>query len=911
MNESEVEREKPEDTGASLLDRIAWAYRQIEPVTSGGQDFSGQSFGNYRLLEQVGRGGMGDVYRAERADGTFESQVAIKLLRASIDSELQTLRFARERRLLARLEHPGIARLIDGGSGPQGIPYLVMEWVDGEPVTAHAQRLDLSIEQRLQLFAEVCRAVAFAHRILIVHRDLKPSNVLVTRDGKVKLLDFGIGKLLSEAEEDAQPLTRTGAVPMTLAYAAPEQILDQPVTTATDVFALGVVLYELLTGQRPYRRDGLGPVALATQIDTEIITRPSDLLRRQAGGLVSRRLVKRLQGDLDTIVLTALKHEPERRYASAEVLLEDLRRHLDGLPIRARSDTAAYRLGKFVRRHRVGVVAAGLIVLSLIGGLAATLWQAQQARSQAQVAERESQRAQQTVEFLASLLEQADPDRAQGVAVTVRQVLDQAARSIDIELSAQPHLQATMQALIGRIYGQLELFEQAEEQLLGAMSNLARLDADGAEIAATEARLAQVYLGLGRWDEAERLARNSLDRRIARLGEHHPQVADSLIALATVEYQRGQPERGRELIGRALDLLQDAGPEALGHALNIAARIELDAGDFARAERRGRRAVEVWRTVDPARTRGLAQALAAHSAALTHLGQPDQLREAEAGWVEAIEIERVLLGDQHRRPAVLLGNLASARARLGDFDGGEQALVEALELTVNALGDEHPVVSTQLNNIAVFFHRQGKWPEAIDYYRRSIAVSERIHGDGHPEIGATRAFLGLALHRAGDERAESVYRTALRELIDSRTTEHEKIGNLRTDLGLLLAESGRYAEAERELRAGLAIVEPIFGTEDQRFDSARAGLGFVRCAQGYADEGEPLLQAARVWREQRYPEGNWRRIELDLYDIECQRARGQVEQARTALTRSLQQLGEATPQNQVLVNLAHRLQTRF
>jgi eukaryotic-like serine/threonine-protein kinase len=454
---SGTDQETPEGKGGALLDRIALAYARHYPAAAGGRDFSGQVFGDYRLLERVSRGGMGEVYLAERADGAFESRVAVKLLRASIDSDVRTRRFARERQLLARLEHPGIARLLDGGSGPQDIPFLVMEWVDGEPITAHVQRQQLKLESRLKLFADVCRAVSYAHRNLIVHRDLKPSNILVTRDGKVKLLDFGIGKLLS-ADED-QSLTRTGAVPMTQAYAAPEQILGHQVTTATDVFALGVVLYELVTGERPHRRDAHAPAALAAQVDTEVVTRPSEKLRRQTGDSAARRISRRLKGDLDTIILTALRRESDRRYASAEALLEDLRRHSEGLPIRARPDTAGYRIGKFLRRHSIGVTATALVMFALVGALSFSLWQSAGRKA-------EAERANAVQEFLISVFRAADPRVNAGENLTARELLDLAESRVGEEFVNRPRIQAELLTVIAetRQWQQNQLAAEAAAQ---------------------------------------------------------------------------------------------------------------------------------------------------------------------------------------------------------------------------------------------------------------------------------------------------------------------------------------------------------------------------------------------------------------------------------------------------------------
>ena len=335
---------------------------------------AGEHIGPYVLVSLLGRGGMGEVWVAERRDGQFEQNVALKLLRRGIDSEGIRRRFLQERQVLARLDHPNIARLLDGGEASDGRPYFVMELVEGEPITKFSREHEASVEERLRLVATCAEATAAAHRRLVVHRDIKPSNVLVSGDGRVKLLDFGIAKVLSDDAASTQ-WTRAEERVLTPTYAAPEQILGDPVTTATDVYALGVVLYELLTGAPPHDRTSRSAAKLAAQVERETLERPSRAVTASGGtdARSSRRLARRLEGDVDAIVQKALRREPERRYPGAAELGEDLRRHLAGLRVEARPDTLAYRAGKFIRRHRAGVAAAVLVVLALVAGLAATL----------------------------------------------------------------------------------------------------------------------------------------------------------------------------------------------------------------------------------------------------------------------------------------------------------------------------------------------------------------------------------------------------------------------------------------------------------------------------------------------------------------------------------------------------------
>jgi len=385
----------PESDGSS--DRIRASQLTIEVI--------GQRFGDYRIVEQIGEGGMGDVYRAVRDDEQYQQQVAIKLVRSGLDSALVLRRFKNERQILANLNHPNIGRLLDGGMTDRGVPFLVMELVDGKPIDQHCKGCNLSVRQRLELFLQVCSAVQFAHQRLIIHRDIKPGNILVTSNGVPKLLDFGIAKILERSELGGFEPTITVFRALTPAYASPEQVKCEPITTSSDVYSLGVVLYELLTGQHPHRRSDVSLEEVARAVCDIEPEKPSTAVRwqptrrsRQGSHSIAetgkrseetdRMISKRLRGDLDNIVLMALRKEPQRRYASVEQFAADIRRHLDNLPVFARKDTPRYRASKFVRRHKAGVTAAAAVVVTLIAALIITLHEARVAHLQQERAER-------------------------------------------------------------------------------------------------------------------------------------------------------------------------------------------------------------------------------------------------------------------------------------------------------------------------------------------------------------------------------------------------------------------------------------------------------------------------------------------------------------------------------------------
>jgi serine/threonine-protein kinase len=540
--------------------------------------------GPYRLIRELGRGGMGSVWLAERTDGTLKRQIALKLPHSSLPQRQLAERFARERDILAGLNHPHIARLYDAGVTEEGRPYLALEYVDGEPLNTYCDSWRLSIKARLELFLQVLAALQYAHGQLVVHRDLKPTNILVTPEGEVKLLDFGIAKLLTDGAAHETELTQLGGRALTPQYASPEQILGQPIGTASDVYALGVVLYELLTGSLPYRlkRDSRG--ALEDAILSSDVPRPSKtevlLGNARSRSSTASKLTSLLKGDLDTIVLKALKKNAAERYATAQLFADDLRRHLAGEAVQAQPDSGWYRTGKFVRRNWLAVSAASAVVVALSVGLGIALWQTQVARTEAQTA-----RAVQAFLldiFQANSSNQSDPQKAR--LTTARELLDIGAKKVDSALSEAPEAKIQILKTLGQLYIELGLnAESAQLQRKRVALARERFGSDSVHLAEALLDLAfavNTQLDDPEWQRALQEAEAVLDRR----HDSDSLLRASLLSRLADYYQEKDLAKAVGYIDRAIAIYDERPPSReLVSALFSAATIRMLSGDYVQA----------------------------------------------------------------------------------------------------------------------------------------------------------------------------------------------------------------------------------------------------------------------------------------------------------------------------------------
>jgi len=780
-------------------------------------DLAGERIGPYRIVRSLGRGGMGEVFLAERADEQFQQQVAIKLVRRGLLSRHVQGRLKLERQILATLDHPNIARLFDGGTTADGTPYIVMEYVHGEPIDIYCDSRSLTIEQRLQLFKVICSAVHRAHQNLIVHRDLKPSNILVARAGTPKLLDFGIAKLLDDRQMmHTMAVTQADYRVLTPDHASPEQIRGDPITTASDTYVLGVVLYELLCGCKPFTLKGNRLGELERAICDETPPLPSMVVqaREDAAGIARQRgttparLRRELAGDLDNIVLMAMRKEAERRYSSVEQFAADIDRYLQGMPVLARADAWGYRAGKFLARHSLAVGLAAAFLAVLIGFSVTTYLQAQRIAQERDLAQAERARAQIALEraqavrdFLIDAFQGADPSHARGKEITAREILDQGAARITKELRAQPDLQATLLDTIGSVYLSLDLPAEAQPLIEQGLAVRRQLFGEKhPDVASSLYSLNRVYEKKGDLKTAEALAIDSLAINTQLTGTQSLETAGSLCRLGVIQYAKGELANAQSRLEECLRIrVAQRGPdhEDLTSPLDNLARVAQTRRDFAAAERLER---------------------------------------------EALRIDLLKRGKDHPQYIRHLHNLATTLHDQGDLDGAEPLYRQTLELYRQVLGPEHSETIEASGNLGRLLEDRGRFDEAQQIYATALAASRKSHPEPHVEVANLLFDLGrLAILRKQYAEAEQRLREALQIYTVTLPPTHGYTDGALTMLGRTLLEMNRAPEAEVILQRALEGWTKEFGTSSPWYSLARAFLGRAWAMQGRYEAAEPAL----------------------------------------------------------------------
>lgn len=793
--------------------------------------------GPYRIVRPLGQGGMGMVFLAVREDHDVSQTVALKILRLDFaDPKLQE-RFRAERRILARLEHPGIARLIMAGATDSGQPYFAMEFVDGPNLLEHCRRINASTDDRLALFLEICDAVEYAHQQLVVHRDLKPANVLVTEDGRPKLLDFGIAKLLDTDDAEIAE-TRTGGW-FTPEYASPEQLRRQPVTTLSDVYGLGVMLYELLTDTRPHELRGLSFAEIERRVTSEVPLKPSERVS-------DPRVARTLRGDVDTIVLKAMASEPQRRYPSVRELSDDIRRFRALEPVRAQPDRWTYRTARFIQRHGVGVGATVVIVMALLGALATAGWQATVAagqRDRAQVALEESQRVS---EFLAQLFQSADPTRVAGDTTASRAILRQGVAEVD-RLAGQPLVQARMLDALGMVFVNLGEYDRAYEFIdRGLTLRRARLEALHPDIAESLRNLGRVQRARSRYEEAERAYLEALTilRRSGRAVS--TQMADLLYDLGfLMPYLARNDDAARyytDMLALRRSIHGDRHP-SVALALVPIAGTHRRRGDYAAAESVLREAVvRHQRDIGPDDPRT--------ATAYYHLGDIIVTRggdstEAERLYRDGIAIHRAAGGSRSLGPVHGMMSLAELSSARGQFAAAESLFREVLALNQTVFGPTGIAIAGSMDGVAAELGRQRRFDEAVAMKRQALELWRAAVGRVHAAVASSMHEMANILIEKGDyAEAESI----LLEVIDIRTQLHGPttalIGLAHSSLGELQYRQRRLAEAERSLSRALDVLRAHQTDAHVDMRTVLQRLALVADAQGRTEDAAAYRQRA-------------------------------------------------------------------
>jgi serine/threonine protein kinase/tetratricopeptide (TPR) repeat protein len=773
----------------------------------------GESIGPYELVSILGEGGMGTVYRARQCEPLVRD-VALKLIRDGFDKARVVERFESERRTLARLEHPGIARILDAGADRHGRPYFVMELVQGVSVVEYADQRRLSAKDRLTLFLDVCRAVAYAHQRGVLHRDLKPGNLLVAEQDGVavpKVIDFGIAKALEHTDDGRSTITLAGHFVGTPDYMSPEQagIGSGDPDTRSDVYSLGVVLYELLTGHRPLALTGLRPHEIHQHLLSTELRRPSSVVvtSRRVGAAdtgeldaicaarrsTPSRLSRTLTGDLDNIVLMSLRREPDRRYAGVEQFADDIRRYLDGRPVVARHDSWTYRSVKFARRHRTAVTVSVVALMALVIFAGTMTWQRDRARAAEQHAAREAATARQVSAFLTRLFRLADPFVAQGKELSARALLDQGADRITRDLADQPDVQSA---------------------LLATMS--------------------QAYTGLRVPDRAIELAAESLRLARAQYGPRHAAVATSLVALAAAHAARSEHGHAMPLYREALEMqraLLPADAPALLETTSLLALNLHTVSQFTEAEALYREALAITRRTRP-------EDHADVTVALQHLGgvlhAQGKVDEARTVLDDALVRSRrdtsnpVLFADILSELAVLLKNL-------GLTAEAEPMYREALAIRERTFGD-HPVTAQSHNNLGVFLRGLKQEARALEHLQRALAIHLAAFGESHIEVGIAHANVASVLKALGrTDEAERAFRSALASIESAMGRRYWVYGQIEYNYGVLLRDTGRPAAAAPVMVRGYEVVRDGLGASSRRALTMVEGLANLYEQLGQAD----------------------------------------------------------------------------
>ena len=777
----------------------------------------GRVIGNYKLVSVLGRGGAGSVYLGERADSQYLAQVAVKVVDKTNVANLG-MRFRAERQILASLNHPNIARLVDAGETADGQPYLVMDYVHGEPLDRYCDGRQMDLCARLTLFLEICGAVQYAHQNLIVHRDIKPANILVTEEGVPKLLDFGIAKLLNAGDMPHVPdLTRMNDRLLTPEYASPEQILGQTVTTSSDVYSLGVLLYQLLTGLRPYTVPATGSqLEIERSICVTDPLRPSAAIQRAqqtppiegeptieaiaaARALTPDRLQRRLVGDIDSILMRALRKEPEHRYSSVERLVADIRHHIQNEPVQARQGNWVYYSQRFVRRHTTAVGAgAGFLVFVIAVAVVMSVQRQDIARALDR-ATQDRERAEKVSEFMLTVFTAADPFTNFGREPTARTLLDQAARHIQSDLNQQPDVHARLLEAIGRSFRRIGQPDRAVNYLQDALRVRQQLPAgDESAVGSIVTEIAIALRRAGRIDDSDRYFSEALE--LSRNAKNPRSVAHAqlLVDLGRLEKMRGNIPQALDHLTVALQLMREVkGPRdpEVGAVLAEMSNLLVWSDDLPGAERAAREAVSIYETVPKSHPdRVMADYYLADI--LFYRGRID---DAAALFERALVEQRNLYGSANSTVADTLASLAQVRLAQNNMGEAEKLIREALAIHHDSGSVAYQRIGYLQTMLATVFMRQKRFADAEPLLRETLELFRKNLRPDHQYVASAEHYLGETLLATGKlKEAETVLTSAMNRWTATGSSAWRSARSA-SALGEVLDKQGRTEEAERYL----------------------------------------------------------------------------------------------------------------
>jgi serine/threonine protein kinase/tetratricopeptide (TPR) repeat protein len=757
----------------------------------------GRTIGSYHLLQKIGEGGMGEVWVAEQ-EKPIQRRVALKLIKAGMDTRQVIARFESERQAVAMMDHPAIAKVFDAGEAEDGRPYFVMEYVQGIPITAYCDQNRLTTQERLELFKRVCEGVQHAHQKAIIHRDLKPSNILVAVQGEAampKIIDFGVAKATAQSLTERTMFTELGMMVGTPEYMSPEQaeMTGQNVDTRTDVYSLGAILYELLVGALPFdskelRRAGYDEIRRRIrEVDPPKPSTRLSTMGDASTALAQKRrterpaLIRQIRGDLDWITMKTLEKDRTRRYGTPSDLAADIDRYLHHQPVIARPPSSVYKAKKFVRRHSFGVGVATAITIILVAFSVVTAVQSRRIARERDRANLEAATSRQVSDFLVGLFEVTDPEQGQGPDVSAREILDRGAQRVAMELGEQPAIKATMLNTMGK-----------------------------------------VYRNLGLYDKSLDLVQEGLDIRQKMFPENSREVADSLSMLGVVKMDKGDYSEAKTLMGRALEIQRTAlGPENLvvAESLNNLGSLDFSTGDWKGAERYFRDAMAIYRGLLGSHNLPLATTL--NNLAMV-MSRQEKYEEADGLYRESLAIRRKLLDNDHPQIAQSLNNIAMNYLRQKEYAQAEPMFLEALAINRKALGDIHPVITSNLNNLALVYLNQGQLDKAEDYFRQCLEMDRKVYGENHPQVAQSLQNLGSTLWREKEFReAEESLRQAIviKKMIFPEN--HWEVATTENMLGGCLMEARNFRAAEPLLVKSYEIIKKQFGLQHDR--TRRAG----------------------------------------------------------------------------------------